>query len=542
MQNMSRRNFLALGSVGAASVAAAGLAGCAPKGAATTDAAAGAATTDAETINCSGIVVNPDEVMEVIETGLIIVGGGLSGLAAAVQAAQNGDDFILLEAQATLGGNGQGVEGTFAVNSRFQQEKGITFNRATVMQEELSKTQWVPDGLLYKDLCDNSAANIEWLVDECGCELEGTIDNYPFGVSAGAVESFHWWKTGAAYVGYVLPMQQALRDAGADIRLNNRGLEFSYDEEGKVNGVYAIDAFGDLVQYKGKAVIVATGGFADDDRRMTKWGFNLETLERIGMPGHWGDGINMTIAAGASEFNGVCYLKYNRIGHQVEKFGAYWGAFCFGGPMLWVNQDAERFIDEGYVFRVGNAITQSAAVHGQNGVAYCIFDQAIYEKQLKDNEEAAKEWKVDIAEQMENQIATEDDVWRADSLAAAAEAAGLDAAALQAAVDEYNEYCKTGEDLLFGKDKEYLLPIEQGPFYVCKMHESIEGPLGGVKTNRKFHPVLAAGGEIENVWVVGLDGIMLYRDVYPIDIPGTASAECIFGGRSAAMQAHELLA
>ena len=63
-------------------------------------------------------------------------------------------------------------------------------------------------------------------------------------------------------MGYVLPLQQQLRDAGADIRLNNRALEFSYDESGKVNGVYAIDAFGDLVQYEAKFVVLATGGFA----------------------------------------------------------------------------------------------------------------------------------------------------------------------------------------------------------------------------------------------------------------------------------------
>ena len=115
-----------------------------------------------------------------------------------MQAAENGDDFILLEAQATLGGNGQGVEGTFAVDSRFQKEQNIQVDRSIIMQEELGKTQWVADGLLYKDLCDNSAANIEWLVDQCGCELEGTIDNYPFGVSVGSVDTFHWWKDGAA--------------------------------------------------------------------------------------------------------------------------------------------------------------------------------------------------------------------------------------------------------------------------------------------------------------------------------------------------------
>ena len=123
MENLSRRSFLALGTLGAASAAAAGLAGCAPqtKGSASTDLAT-TGNRSSEPINSSGIEVNPDEVVEVIETNIVIVGGGLSGLAAAVQAAENGDDFILLEAQATLGGNGQGVEGTFAVDSRFQKE------------------------------------------------------------------------------------------------------------------------------------------------------------------------------------------------------------------------------------------------------------------------------------------------------------------------------------------------------------------------------------------------------------------------------------
>lgn len=53
--------------------------------------------------------------------------------------------------------------------------------------------------------------------------------------------------------------------------------------------------------------------------------------------------------------------------------------------------------------------------------------------------------------------------------------------------------------------------------------------------------MLNDGGRLENVFVIGLDSMMLYRDVYPIDVPGSASAECINGGRTAANQAHELL-
>lgn len=185
------------------------------------------------------------------------------------------------------------------MDSRFQKEQNIQVDRSIIMQEELGKTQWVADGLLYKDLCDNSAANIEWLVDQCGCELEGTIDNYPFGVSVGSVDTFHWWKDGAAYVGYVMPMQQKLRDAAADIRLNNRALEFSYDENGAINGRVRHRRLRRLGAVPGQSRHRGHGGFADDDRRMTKWGFDLTTLERIGTPGHFGDGINMTIAAGA---------------------------------------------------------------------------------------------------------------------------------------------------------------------------------------------------------------------------------------------------
>ena len=210
------------------------------------------------------------------------------------------------------------------------------------------------------------------------------------------------------YVGYVPALQQQLRDAGADIRRQSARSSSANDENGKVNGVYAIDAFGDLVQYQAKFVVLATGGFANDDKRLSKHGFNLETLERIGTPGHFGDGVNMVLAAGAAEFTGVCYLKYNRISHQVEVFGPLWTEFCFGGSFLWVNQDCDRFVDESLVFRVENQITQSAPIHEQNGIAYTVFDQTIFEKQIADDKANADEWGVDVAAQWEKIIAEGD--------------------------------------------------------------------------------------------------------------------------------------
>jgi len=537
---LSRRNFV-LGAAGAMSIAGLGLAGCSgPKSASTKKDSA------ENTINSSGIEVDTSKLAGTISCDILVVGGGFAGVAAAVQAAENGDDVILMEAQSTLGGNGQGVEGTFAVDSRYQKQQGITVDCSVIMQEELGKAQWVPNGLFYKDLIENSAKNIEWAIDSCGSSISGLIDDYPCGAVAGKVNTFHWWKDGAAYVGYIQPMEKTLRSYGASIDLNTRGLEFSYESDGSIDGLIALDAFGDLVKYTAKAYIIATGGFANDDRRLKKLGFDMDTLERIGTPGHYGDGVNMVLAAGAQEFTGVCYLKYNRISHgDVEIFGPLWTGFCFGGPFLWLNENCERFVDESLAFRVSNVITQSAPVHNQpNCTALTVFDQKVYNQKIAETKEMADTWGdggVDVDAQWKVILEKGDDGYRADTLDELAKKAGIDSAALQKAVSDYNALCAAGVDSLYGKDKQYLQPIDTPPYYIGRMHEVMEGPLGGVIIDRTFRPQLAKGGRLENIFVIGLDSMMLYRDVYPMDVPGSASAECLNGGRVAANEAHKLM-
>lgn len=541
--SISRRNLLTAGAAGAAGLVATGLAGHITMPVAR--AAESAATADgaADTINCSGIVVDPAAVTETIYSDLLIVGGGFSGLAAAAQAGELGLNTILIEGESVLGGNGQGVEGTFAVDSKFQKEQGIEVKKSVIMQEELGKPQWAVNGLFYKDLIQNSAANIEWAVEK-GATTSGLIDNYPIGPTAGKVETFHWWESGAAGVGYIPYMSEYARTQGVDIRLNNRGLEFSYGQDGKVDGVYAQDAFGDIVNYKSRAVILATGGFANDPKRCVRYGFDLDELELVGTPGHYGDGINMAIAAGAAEYTGVCCLKYNRIGHDysVETFGPLWSAFCFGGSFLWVNENCERFVDEACALEVGNTITQSAPIHLQpHTVCYSVFDATVCQQQKDAWKETAEEWGDDLDEQLQGLIDEGDDVWVADTLEEVAEKAGLDTEAFMSAVEEYNAACDAGEDDWYGKPAEYLAKIETAPFYITKIHPTMEGPLGGVKIDRTFRPVLDAGGTMENVFAIGLDSMMLYRDVYPIDVPGSASAECLHGGRTSAKEAAKIV-
>ena len=93
MTKLSRRNFLlGAGAAGMAmAMSAAGVAYAADK-------------KDEEDTDWAS------QVTEEISCDILVVGGGFSGTAAAVQAGENGDKVLLIEGQSALGGNGTGTE------------------------------------------------------------------------------------------------------------------------------------------------------------------------------------------------------------------------------------------------------------------------------------------------------------------------------------------------------------------------------------------------------------------------------------------------
>ena len=102
----------------------------------------------------------PATVDEELDCDILVVGAGISGLAAAVQAAEDGNKVIVLEKGSTAGGNGLGTEGVFAVGSEQQQQLGIDIDPVDIIRTELSESQWRSNGAMWYDLVSRSAENL----------------------------------------------------------------------------------------------------------------------------------------------------------------------------------------------------------------------------------------------------------------------------------------------------------------------------------------------------------------------------------------------
>ena len=164
---ITRRNFLT-GAAAMGGLAAFGLAGCAPKSV-QADADEALAETGGETSATAteGAEVTPEPTPDAtVDADVVVIGGGASGLCAAISAAQNGAKVVLFEKQAQLGGNGMMPEGLFAVNSPKQAELGIESPRKIdIIANEFQFNNFRITYDYWSNYIDGSGESIAWLLD-----------------------------------------------------------------------------------------------------------------------------------------------------------------------------------------------------------------------------------------------------------------------------------------------------------------------------------------------------------------------------------------
>lgn len=182
----------------------------------------------------------------------------------------------------------------------------------------------------------------------------------------------------------------------------------------------------------------------------------------------------------------------------------------------------------------GNAIN-----HLPGKVGYAIFDAKMLKRWKKNGpdiishihphdlyEGFEEQWERDLADGYEP-------ICQADTLEELAEKAGIDVDGLIANVEEYNDMCAEGWDSLFEKEREFMQPLEKGPFYCCKQYMGAYGTLGGVLINHKMEVMDEESHVIDGLYCVGTDACTIYGDSYNFCIPGNTMGFCLNSGRIA---------
>lgn len=509
MTKLSRRNFLlGAGAAGMAmAMSAAGVAYAADK-------------KDDENTDWAA------QVTEEISCDILVVGGGFSGTAAAVQAGENGDKVLLIEGQSALGGNGTGVECTNAYGLHPNSGEATL---GEMVRYEADAQSYTVNQMFIRDMISHAAENVQWLIDN-GVQYEAIedldpayLEMYKQGRYRAEFSFDYVYKGGAAGIGYFPYMKKKLAEYGVNLRLNTRARELVLDESGNVAGAYATDTYGDTIKINAKAVIVSTGGFGEDAARMGKLGIDLEDIRIIGTPGHYGDGVNMMIKAGGIEHGAPAFGCTNIIG-SAGPWGPIWDKLCWGGPCLWVDINGERFSDEACSTYTHNFELQNVPVRLAGGTCWSIMDKDVYEYMLDGDEECAQLW--------EEMIAKADDAYKADTLEELADKLEItDKAAFVDSVKRYNELVAAGKDEDFGKPANYLVPVDTPPFYGIHRHVRMSAICSGVDVNAKHECLTPEGEVIENLYAIGNCSGHFYGGIdYPLTVFGLSLGRCYTEG------------
>jgi fumarate reductase flavoprotein subunit len=459
-------------------------------------------------------------VTETVDVDVVVVGSGVSGMAAGVQAAELGLKTLVIEASDIRGAVIRSTEGLAAVNSSLQQEQGIEISIPEVVKTESEAVQYRLNGLFWKELLERSGETIQWLADN-GVSFTGQIDTYS---ADGVFPTFHWFPGDhEAQTYYGDPMEATLLGhENAELRLKTRGRELKL-ENGKVAGLHATTDEG-VLEVNAPVVILATGGFGANleevARRFSKLPVGRYSCD--GASTNVGDGTAMAISAGGVlDTMHTCFLG-TTIGDVVN------GAFAMNAintTVPWINQDGQRFVDES----VGGILS----IPGINLIfhhdeIYALYDAALLGDTLSDAQ-------TEVADNPTG-------VFTGETIEELAQALGVDPDTLTRTVEDYNAMVEAGEDTAFGKDLTGAPTISEPPFFAFRQKLNAHGNIGGLLVNLNYEVIQPDSTPVPGLYAVGTESNMNYREfAYSFTVPGGAMSEAVDSGRWAAKNAAQYL-
>lgn len=466
---------------------------------------------------------------------IIVVGAGASGTAAAMAASEKGANVILLEKQAFVGGTGNFAEGIFAADSRMQKRQGIIVTPDMAFRTIMEYSHWLANPYVVRAFVNRSADTIDW-VQSKGIDFEYIGPGGPGGmltwhVINGKGHGAHLIKTFHDHFKTMDNVQVSTNITAKDLIL----------QDGKVAGIIAQDKNGQELRFEGKAVIIATGGYANNKEMLQEYVAFPETI-MVGNVGKDGEGIKMAWKAGAAQ-EGMGVLQAYRPGLPGYATDSHLLAAA-RQPYLWIDKNGHRFTDESIVViwpHSGNALSKAGgemyAIYDENARQYFIengIDLQIGEWVIAGTKLSKLDAEFDAEAQKNRGY-----VFKANTIDALAKSLEIDPATLKATIEQNNQFAAQKHDAVFNKNMAYLRSVEKGPFYAVKMMPAALGTLGGVKIDEKMQAVDKEGHPVAGLYVVGNDAGGMYGDTYDLLLGGGTFGFALNSGRIAGENAAE---
>ncbi|WBL37452.1 FAD-dependent tricarballylate dehydrogenase TcuA [Tepidiforma flava] len=448
------------------------------------------------------------------ETDVLVVGGGIAGLSAALAARQAGARVILIEKapREHRGGNTRFAD----AQMRFPHEPDEFGHRGYTADEMFDDLMRISRGRanpeLVRTLCENAADAAEWLTG-FGLEWE---PGYPH--TAGYRRS-----PKAGGQGLIDLLYRRLDGLGGIVSYETAALDLLLHPSGAVAGVRARGPEGVIDLEARGGTVLACGGFqANVEMRVRYLGRFADGLILRGSRYNTGEGLLMAIAAGARPagqwgdyHSAVLDARSPRIECGVTALYNYQMG-------IFVDREGRRFLDEGEDFRDHTYVKFSKQIVEQaGGEAWCIFDQKAYGR-----EEFARAWRP-VGPPLES-----------PTLEGLARQMGVPAENFLETVAAFNAAVQPGEydlDRLDGKrtagiwppKSNWALPIDAPPYLAIPVTGGITFTFGGLACDTSARVLDTRGQPMPGLYAAGEP----MGELFYYNYPGASSVirGCVFG-------------
>ncbi len=462
------------------------------------------------------------------DADVIVVGAGIAGLSAALEAGETGAQVIVLEMNSVGGGHAVMAGGFFLVDTPLQADKGVIDSAELAFHDIMA---WAEDGdpEWTRRYVEASRPEVyDWLTAH-GVEFKLLLP----APGETSVPRFHF--TGGSSVHAVVPLLSAILER-PNIRLapNQEVRQIARTDSGYRLTLHDLRDDDDR-ELLTPSVVIATGGFENDLKKVrANWLPNTPLPDRLlAGAGHFARGSG--IALGRSLDADISPLERQTIfvtglPNPRDPAGVD-GLLAQNPAAIFVNADGLRFINE---TTTRKQLEQTVlGLREQN--YWMIFDAAGRRKlQIR-----GAPWLT--RENLDEEILSNPSiVQKADNITSLAATAGLPADQLASTVDQFNGYVETGKDEEFSRftDADRApAPLTSSPFYAMRLYPMTRKSMGGLRIDGEARvmgingvaiPGLFAAGEVTGVAQIngshGGSGTFLGPSVLTGRIAGKAAA------------------